>query len=182
MEPAKNVNVDTDTVDEYACSPEYSPSSPSYQTPRDPPVISLKHDRHVLSDAVTVAQNMIQNEPGGILLSNLLLSCEDKEGNTTFLNDLMSIDGIDIVCYPSPPKIDSCIMSVSNMLKTYRNNEAPVYDVRKQFPRITDSVWEQVRQSVNFRIVYYGNKQYINMSTRRQPYRYDANRDRKRRK
>jgi hypothetical protein len=149
-------------------SPEYSPTSvqPTSPTYDSPPVLRLDSEYDDDDESVQKCRNIIQHEPGGVLVSTLMNMCSTKKENMkTFLGHLLDMNCVDIVCYPTPPSLDHHMRSVSFFLKTYRDHEASVFDVRKQFPRITDNIWSQLVEMTNFCVSYYGSKQYIRLRT-----------------
>ena len=162
MEDSNNNKIPESSEEYDPCSPEYSPSfsvsSPTPYVPDDEPP--------VYSDALKSCQNMINHEPGGVLLSTLLSTCKGKNGESSLLRDLTQLCGIDVVCYPSPPSFENSISMISRFLKTFRDNEAAVFDVRAQFPRIREAVWSDILKSRPFRIYHYGSKQYIRLEDR----------------
>lgn len=153
-------------------SPEYVPDSPdnmpSIPSPSSPSTYSAVNNTPS-DNTKTLCSNIIQSEPGGILLSSLFqLINQNNSIHKNILQDLLQLPGIDIVCYPTQPSNKHTVWLVSSFLRTFRNREAPVYTVRKQFPRITNVMWQRMTERAPmFRICYYDDKQHIRLISER---------------
>ena len=130
---------------------EYVPSSPEYK-------ITDTNTSSDISVTLDKCKHIINNEPNGILLDTLLKYCKNTSDYTTLFTELFYSSGVDIVFYPSPPRVDQCLVNIERYLCTCRKNESTVFDVQSKFPRITASMWCKILRHHKFDTYYHNYK------------------------